>query len=817
MRTMFKLLTITAWVLTTAVCSVAQSTPGRITGSVSDEKGEPVEYVTVLLRQPQDSSLIAGVVTNAAGQYSFESAIPGKYILTLTFVGYQKQSLPIELQGGVSLYTIPAVILKEDARVLGEVVVRAQKPLIEQDGGKLILNVQNSIIAAGGSAAELLERAPGVSIDQNNQISVNGKTGVNIMIDGKPTYLPPAELATLLRSMNANNIATIEVISNPSARYDASGNAGVINIKLKKNTLEGFNGSVTAGGGYGRYGKANGSVNLNYRTLKWNHFLNYGYTFNKRFADVYTDRVTLRHPDSPGDGDPVYYTQQLDRIQRLPSHTWQGGSEWQWDPQNSIAIITSGSYNERNTDNNSLTQIMSARGHAADSTFTLTNNQRYRWYNVSSSLGYKHLFARTGSEFSIDVDYSNYEFKLNDNFAIQQFEQTDILQKQYNIWSNQPSSFNIYTGRMDYVHRLNKETSVETGVKFSYVNTVNEIVFTNNQNGQLETDLTRSTDFDYTEKVGAGYVTLKTKWMGFDTQLGLRAEQTHYNGFSGGAQLSIERDYFRVFPNVSLHHSLWENYQFGFDYSYRIDRPAYNDLYPYVFYFDPFAGQKGNPMLLPQFTHNFQFSQTIAKDLAINLGYSTSSQYIAFVILLKEDRVSEYSIKKNFDTYQNYYLTVNVPIRISKNWTINSNINLFYNRFNTQFLDDVYKVGKFSGIVTLTQNITLPWDLTGEITTVYNAPNVSGLIQTAALGSVNIGLQKKVFNQKGSFRLNVTDIFYTNRATYHVVYPGLDVHFYNYPETRIIRINFTYNIGKTVQAMRKHNGQDEERKRVGVN
>ncbi|GHN02655.1 TonB-dependent receptor [Cytophagales bacterium WSM2-2] len=808
---MFSYLTISALVITTVVCSVAQSKSARIEGRASNEKGEPIEYVTVLLRQPQDSILVSGVITNAAGQYSFESVAPGKYILTLTFMGYHKQSVPIELQAGVSIYTVPPITLKEDTRVLGEVVVSAQKTLVEQDGGKLIFNVKNSIIAAGGSAAELLERAPGVSIDQNNQISVNGKTGVNVMIDGKPTYLPPAELATLLRSMNANNIATIEIISNPSARYDASGNSGVINIKLKKNTLEGFNGSIIAGTGYGRYGKANGSVNLNYRIRKWNHFLNYGYTFNKRFADVFTNRVTLRNTD------PVYYTQQLDRIQRLPSHTWQAGSEWQWNSKNSITIMTSGIYNERLTDTNSFTQIKSASGGKADSTFTLTSDQRYRWHNISSSIGYKHLFARTGSEFSIDVDYSNYEFKLNDNFAIKQFEQQGILTKQYNVLSNQPSSFNIYTSRVDYVHRLNKQTSVEAGAKFSYVNTVNEIFFANNQNGQFETDLTRSTDFNYTEKVGAGYVTMKTKLLGFDAQLGLRAEQTHYDGFSKRTQQSIERDYFRMFPNISLNHNLLENYQFSFAYSYRIDRPAYNDLYPYVFYFDPFASQKGNPALLPQFTHNFQFSQTIARDFTVNLGYSTASQYIAFVILLNEDRVSEYSIKKNFDRFQNYYLTVSAPVRVSRNWTINSNINLFYNRFNTQFLDDVYNVGKFSGIATITQTVTLPWELTGEITTTYNAPNVSGLIQTQALGSVNVGLQKKIFDKKGSFRLNVTDIFYTNRVVNGVVYPGLDVQFYNYPETRVIRFNFTYNIGKIGEAMHKRNGQDEERKRVGIN
>lgn len=809
---MFKYLAILQLVIATAITSAAQSPSGRLEGSVLNEKGEPIEFVTILLRKPQDSILVAGTTTDTSGRYSFETVTPEKYILTLSFVGYHNQSIAIELQNGISLYTIPPAILKEDVSVLGEVIVRGQKPLVEQDGGKLILNVQNSIIAAGGSAAELLERSPGVSIDQNNQISINGKTGVNVMIDGKPTYLPPAELTTMLRSMNANNIATIEIISNPSSRYDASGNAGVINIKLKKNTLDGFNGSVTAGAGYGRYRKANGNVNLNYHNGKWNHFLNYGYTFNKRFADVYTDRTTLRD-----NGDPVYYTQQLNRIQTLPSHTWQAGSEWQWNPKNSIALTTSGSYNERITDNDSYTEIKSTLEGKSDSTFTLTNTQRYRWHNISSSIGYKHLFTRTGSEFTIDVDYSNYQFNLNDNFAIKQFEQESILKKQYNVLSDQPSSFNIYTTRMDYAHRLNKKTSIEAGVKFSYVNTVNEITFSNNQNGEFETDMTRSTDFDYTEKVGAGYVMMKTKFLGFDTQIGLRAEQTHYDGFSKRKQLSIERDYFKLFPNVSFNRSIHENYQFGFTYNYRIDRPAYNDLYPYIFYFDPFASQTGNPTLLPQFTHNFQLSQTIAKDFTINLGYSTTAQCIAFVILLKEDRVSEYSIKKNFDAFQNYYLTINAPLIINKYWTINGNINLFYNRFSTQFLNNVYQVGKFSGTATITQTITLPWDLTGEITTIYNAANVSGLIETQALGSVNAGLQKKVFDKKGLFRLNVTDIFYTNRATVGVVYPGLDVHFYNHPETRVIKFNFTYNIGKTRETTRKRNGQDEERKRVGIN
>jgi hypothetical protein len=794
------------------ICSVAQPTSGRIEGSVSNEKGEPIEYVTVLLRHSQDSLLITGTTTNATGQYTFESVARGKYILTLTFVGYHKQSMAIELPDGANSYIAPVIILKEYARLLGEVIVRGQKPLIEQEGDKLILNVQNSVVAAGGNAAELLHRAPGVSIDQNDQISLNGKTGVTIMIDGKITYLPPAELATLLRSMNANNIATLEVISNPSARYDAAGNSGIINIKLKKSTVEGFNGSATIGTGYGRYGKANGNINLNYRKKKWTHFLTYGYVFDKRFYYAWAERV------SSDNGGAINFTQVIDRVQKLPSHTWQAGSEWQWNSRNAIAITTTGSYNERLTDNNSFLQIGRVSANEPDSTFAVDNDQQYRWQNISGSVGYKHIFTRAGSELTVDVDHSRYGFRLNDNFIIKRFEKEDIYKHEYNIVSDQPSSFNIYAARADYTHRLNEQVSFETGIKYSYVKTINDIRFTNNLSGQYETDTIRSSDFNYAEQIGAGYVNVKTKLFGFDAQLGLRAEQTQYRGSSIRANKSIERNYFRVFPSINLNRNVSENYQLGLSYSYRIDRPTYKDLYPYVFFYDPFDSQFGNPTLLPQFTHNIQVSQTIAKDYVINLGYSSIAQYMAFTILLYEDQVSSYAIKKNFDAFQNYYLTVIAPIRVTMNWTINCNLNLFYNKFNTQFLNGIYTSSRFSGIANISQTITLPWGMTGEIAGVYNAPTVAGLFENQALGSLNAGLQKQMFNKKATLRLNITDIFQTNRVRFGIEYPGLDMNIYVRNETRIVRLNFTYVMGKaTGKTSRRRNTLEDVQKRIGTN
>lgn len=804
---MLKILCVVILNVAVAGYSAAQN---RIEGSVSNEKTEPIEFVTVLLRQPLDSALVAGTTTDARGQYLFESVPRGKYILTVTFVGYQSQSRAIEVESGADHYPVPLMILKEDAQVLDEIVVRGQKPLIEQEGNKLILNVQNSVVAAGGNAAELLARVPGVSLDQNDQISLNGKTGVTIMIDGKVTYLPPAELATMLRSMNANNIATVEVVTNPSARYDASGNSGMIDIKTKKSSTEGFNGSVTMGAGYGVYGKVNGNTNLSYRTKKWTHFVNYGYVFDKRPYYAYAERI------SSGDGEEINFIQEIDRVQKLPSHTWQAGSEWQWDAKNSIALNTTRSYNERFTSNNSFLQIAPVPSNEPDSTFIIANEQRYRWHNISGSAGYKHIFDRAGSELTVDLDHSRYGFSLNDNFLIKRFNKGDIYKDEYSIVSDQPSSFYIYAGRADYTHRLNDRTSFETGIKYSYVKTTNDIRFSNNLGGAFHADTIRSSDFNYAEQIGAGYVNLRTRLLGFDAQLGLRAENTRYRGASVLANKSIERNYFRVFPSLDVSRDLSDNYKLGLSYSYRIDRPTYKDLYPYVYYFDPFDSQFGNPALQPQFTHNFQLSQTIAKDYAINAGYSSISQYMAFAILLYEDQVSSYAIKKNFDTFQNYYLTAIVPISVTRNWMMNCNLNLFYVHFNTQFLNGVYSSGRFSGIANISQTITLPWGMLAEITGVYNGPTVMGIFQNKALGSLNAGIQKQVFDKKATLRLSISDIFQTNRIGYLIDYPGLDMDIFVRPETRIVRFNFTYVMGKAAgKVLRRRNTLEEEQKRVG--
>lgn len=809
---MNKILFITTLVLTNLTDTLAQSSFSKVEGSVLNEKKEPIEYATVLLRQAQDSALVMGTTTSETGSFVFNSVKPGKYMVISQFIGYTTHSITLEVQANKDLLSLPALELKEDTKLLNEVVVQGQKPLLEQDGEKLILNVQNTIIASGGSAIELLGRAPGVSIDQNDQITLNGKAGVTVMIDGKLTYLPATELAAMLRSMNANNVATVEIIANPSARYDAAGNSGIINIKLKKNSWEGFNGSATAGVGYGQYGKANASATLNYRAGKWNHYVNYGYTFNRRFAIVEIDRTSVR------ENETVYFQQYSDRIQDFSASTWQAGSEYQWNDHNTLTLGTSGSYNTRNTVSETSTSILSDLNSKADSTLSITSNQEYAWHNITATLGYKHLFTKAGHELTVDMDYSDYGFILDDRIAVTEYNKDASLKNQYTVLTRQPSSFNIFAARVDYVKPLDKQSSLELGAKHSEVTTVSKVLYTNNQNGEYVVDDVRSNDFRYEEEISAAYLTLKTRLAGITTQLGLRAEQTTYEGYSEKENSLVERNYFRLFPNVNLSRELNKNYRLGFSYSHRIDRPAYNDLYPFVYFLDPFSGQQGNPLLLPQLTHNLQISQTIAKDYTLNIGYSNVTQYMAYVIVLNEDRVSGYATRKNLDNHHNYYVNAIAPIRINNRWTINANVNVFYNRFDTELFNETYTLDCLSGLANISQTISLPWGLTGEVTAVYAAPNAVGLFQNKAMGSLNAGLLKQLLDKKLSFRLNVTDLFQTNRLRSNIAYTGFDMNMLNQVETRVARLNVTYNFGKnTGKSTRRRNAQEEEQKRVSTN
>lgn len=779
-----------------------------IEGKVIDAKNAPVPFATVLLKNAADSTVVRGAMSGSNGEFQFQVSA-GKYFVQVQFVGcetFTSRVIDIASQSA----RIDPIVLQERAKMLNEVSIQGQRPSIVHEDGKITLNVANTVVGSSGNVIELLAQAPGVSVDQNDQVSLNGKPGVTILLDGKATYLQPSELAALLKSMNASNVASIEIVANPTARYDAAGNSGVLNIKSKKSMRDGFNGSAQAGAGMGRYGKVSAGINMNYRAKKWKHFLNYNYSFNKRFADVAMDRTSYLNEV------PVNFNVYTDRSLSIHSHSWQAGTEWQWNEKNSLTLSTTGSVNDRKSDAVTITKVRTS-GNTVDSMFMVSDRQSYIWRNQTAALGYKHVFNKKGEELMADADYAVYSFNLGDDISVQKQNEHAVSEHRYNIVSKQPTRFAIMAARLDYTLPVNDKTTIELGVKGSEVSTRSDVTYHNDQSGEFRIDIERSNDFNYTERIAAAYVNLRTNMAGFQTQFGLRAENTSYNGNSALKNQFVTRDYFRIFPSFNAFKDVTEQYRIGLSYSYRIDRPAYNDLYPFVFYMDPFSGQRGNPGLLPQFTHSAQLSQTFFQTYTVNFSYSNTSQYMAFLILLDEDNTSGYATRLNFDRYYNYNLSFLAPVRLSSKWTANVNISTFYSQFSTQFLSDNEAVDAFSGIANISQTITLPLGFTAEIVTVYNAPNVVGLFHTRASGALHVGLQKSFMQKKATVRLSANDLLRTMRLTNKLEYPGLELLIDNRFETRIVRLNFTYNFGKSGKSSRRRSAQDEEQRRVNTN
>jgi hypothetical protein len=318
--------------------SFAQSPQtGKVSGAVLEENKKAAEFVTIMLLKAADSSLVKGAVTDVEGKYEFENVAEGKYLVAASMVGYKKlYSKTFAVNESNLQINLPVMQMEMDAKNLKEVVVVGQKPFIEQKLDKTVVNVENSIVSSGGTAMEVLEKAPGVMIDKDDRISLKGKQGVIILIDGKQTYLSAAEVSNMLRNMQSNGIEQIEIITNPSAKYDAAGNSGIINIKLKKNKNMGMNGNLTAGAGYGRLPKSNGSLNLNYRNGKFNVFGNYNYGYNERFNITELDRV-VNFMDTT-----TYFHQYNRRTSRYSNNSYKVGVDYYMNKKNTFGFMANG-------------------------------------------------------------------------------------------------------------------------------------------------------------------------------------------------------------------------------------------------------------------------------------------------------------------------------------------------------------------------------------------------------------------------------------------------------------------------------------------
>ncbi len=795
-------------VLTCTVTAFAQTS--KITGSLKDGAATPVEFATVSLLRAADSAIVKGAVSNENGNYIFDNIAKGNYVIKATSVGYNAGKSAAFSVDGTGAVTVASITLTEGGKTLNTVNVNATKPLIERKVDRTVMNVENSVLAAGNTAMEILERAPGVTIDKDDNISLRGKQGVTIMINDKLTYLSQAQLATLLRSTDGNTIASIEIITNPSAKYDAAGNSGIINIKLKKNKQKGTNGSLTAGYARGRGNRDNMSLNINHKNGPLSVFGTISRGDNNRYRQLIIDRVV------PTD-TPIF-----NQVTEMPQFNYYNnfniGADLETSSKNTIGVVASGYSNGGRDINDNLTKRRLANGQLTSYLTTYsTMDQRYK--NLAFNVNDRYKIDTLGQELGIDLDYSKFTntnmAEYNTNYYLPNGSQDNSQKRNPLLLRNQtPSSIQIYSGKADYTKPLSKTWKLESGLKFSSVKTDNDLraqIFEKEPNDFIN-DKDRTNHFIYTEQIAAAYTNISHQFKNGSIQLGLRAENTTSDGNLIGIQ-QVKRSYLNFFPSLFINRSIGKKHDLGFTYSRRIDRPNYDDLNPFVYYLDPFTFNQGNAFLKPQYTNNFELNYTYNKTVDISIGYSHTTDVITELILTRDSLT--FQTNANLRTQKSYNVNIFSPFQITKWWTGNINFNGFYLGFKS---NGIAGGNVDNGRVAFTAKTTQTFvfgKYKAEIVGDYRSSLIYGIYYLFPRYAMDAGVSRSFANKKLNVKIALNDVFNTMRNDLNSQALGNDFSIRQKSDTRVFRVNVTYNFGSTTIKARQHrSGAESEKGRV---
>ncbi|HEU0064975.1 MAG TPA: outer membrane beta-barrel protein, partial [Flavisolibacter sp.] len=703
---------------------------------------------------------------------------------------------------------------------LQSVTVVGQKPFIQKLSDRIVVNVDNSVVNVGSAAFDVLERSPGVTIDQNDVISLRGRQGVIIMIDGKPSPMTGTDLANYLRSMSSNAIDHIDIITNPSAKYDAAGNSGIIDIHLKKDQRFGINGTVNAGYGQGIYPKANAGFNFNYRNKKLNVFGNYNNSYRELLNHLILNRNFYKDGIYNGGDDKDNYS-------KMPFHgnTARFGMDYSASSKTIIGFVVNSSFyhynrvNENNSvvNDNQKIPVYTFQTHA-------TNNDHDN--NTVGNINFKHTFDSLGQEITADIDYGEFNSHSLSSTATKYFNLDGSERNpDYILNGNQKGKLILRTGKVDYTLPLNKSAKIDLGFKTSYVSSDNDARFTDLSSGIPENDSTKTNHFIYNEYNNAGYINFSREYKKFSIQIGLRGERTDVNTFQEHGNQKWDSGYFQLFPSAFFNYKLKDDQTIGLSVSRRIQRPGYADLNPFLFLIDVSTYATGNPSLLPELTWSYEASYTV-KQLSFSLGYSHTSQNENIVIarfkdvfptIPADDNVTV-QIPVNLKSSDYVGLTIAAPVRIKNWWNMINNANIYYNHFNGDLGGSVLNNGSPAAELRTDNTFTFKKGWSAELNALFNSGGRYGYMVSRPQWALAAGVQKNVLKNNGTVKMNVTDIFWTNLPRATITYPGTYIeNWHAYRDTRVININFTYRFGnnKVQAARRRTTGSEEERQRAG--
>ena len=736
-----------------------------VKGKVVDFNSQlPLEYATVTLFEQKDSSMVTGAITDETGGFLLETTF-GRYYAQIEFLAYKKVIIDnIALTREEPVINLGIIPLEPDSKMLDVVEVRAEKSQMQLSLDKRVFNVGKDLANSGGTAADVLDNVPSVTVDVEGNVELRGSGGVRILVDGKPSGLVGISNSDGLRQIPANLIDRVEVITNPSARYEAEGMAGIINIVLKKDRSQGFNGSfdLTAGTP-DEYGVA---LNLNYRRDRFNFFTNYGLRYRKgpgtgtQYQEFYLNDTT------------TFITNQVSNRSRGGlSNSVRFGADYFFS---TTSILTT-AFNFRYSDDNNFNKIayqdyLNDLNHPTGITYR-TDDETEKEPNLEYSLTYKKLLDRDGHEFTADFRYQDNTEEENSDFIEENYDafgvskiEADLHQRSGNKEIQKNMIF-----QTDYVRPFSKEGKFEAGLRAGLRDINNDFkVEQEYGDGNWETLAGLSNDFIYEENIYAAYTSLGNKLDKFKWQVGLRSEYSDvYTELVVDDSIN-DRQYFNFFPSIFMGYELSEKNSMQVSYSRRIRRPGFWELNPFFTYSDARNFWSGNPNLNPEFTDSYEVGYLRYFDkgsLTSSVFYRHTKDVVERIRTQTSD-TSSFTQPVNLATQNDYGLEFTFSYDPFKFWRLNGNANFFRSVTEGEYQEQVFDADTYTWFGRLSSRLTIKKNLDFQVNFNYRAPRKTTQGESKALWHIDPALSMDVLNGNGTLTLSVRDVFNTRRRRY---------------------------------------------------
>ena len=693
----------------------------------------------------------------------------------------------------------------DTVKVLKEVTIRSRQPVIVEKADRTIVDVER-MNTTGDNALEVLQRSPGIHLDKDENIVMKGRSGVNVMIDGKMSYMTGAELTAYLKSIPASSMSKIELMSSPPSSFDAAGSGGVINIRLKRNKMQGFNGNTTSTFTYGRYEKAYAGLSLNFNRDKLSTYIRLNGGYSNSF-----NRLTVKRTIDGNQFDQVNLWRP-----KTTSLLFTSGADYFLNERHTFGLMVRGETAPYTTNSSSNSISYNAADFVTDKVNS-KNPQKNKGANYAYNLNYRFKIDSTGKELGVDADYVTYHNTKDERFINTYTDQNDqVLDIPVQLRNKGAGQVKIYALKLDYSHPFSKTLKAETGLKSSWVNTDNDVRFDSLKTEGWINAANRTNSFVYHEHINAAYISLTQSFKQLELQGGLRAEQTLGDGTSSATHVLINRKYWQLFPTLFATWKVDSSNVLNAKFARRINRPSYTSLNPFTLYSDPYTAIQGNPLLMPSFANNMELTYSYKEFRVISFNYSKTKGLISTVMYQNDVTKESISTPQNLSNGTNIYIATGSPFNLTKWWNTNNEAAVSYDEISSPVQGAAYNNSKWSWSASSENTFTLPKDYQVSLTGFYYSPSIMGLFNMLANYQISLGAKKVLMSKKATLSFKANDIFNTAKFRANLLYNNVNTYWQNQWESRKFSLSFSYQFGNTkIKTARNRNtGTAEEQGRV---